>query len=156
MQSSLGIDYRTNSGRALIVNCSNGPELASRVVDYPSGHQGVPLDRNNHHLARQIPQIVSMVSKRASEGRSSWQQNRAFRPRRWLALDDRLEPDAGRRAEQAARSRSRLGKASQCSMLARKDHTNHHEAPLERALSALPQAARRPLAEWRQISTSPR
>ena len=49
MHSSLGIDYGTNSVRALIVDCSNGAELASSVVDYPSGHQGVLLDRNNHH-----------------------------------------------------------------------------------------------------------
>ena len=46
MQSSLGIDYGTNSVRALIVDCSTGAELASSVVDYPSGHQGVLLDRN--------------------------------------------------------------------------------------------------------------
>lgn len=52
MDSSLGIDYGTNSVRALIVDCSNGAELGSCVVDYPSGHQGVPLDRTNHHLAR--------------------------------------------------------------------------------------------------------
>ena len=55
MHSSLGIDYGTNSVRALIVDCSNGAELGSSVVDYPSGHQGVLLDRNDHHLARQNP-----------------------------------------------------------------------------------------------------
>ena len=55
MHSSLGIDYGTNSVRAVIVDCSNGAELGSSVVDYPSGHQGVLLDRNNHHLARQNP-----------------------------------------------------------------------------------------------------
>ena len=55
MHSSLGIDYGTNSVRAVIVDCSNGAELGSGVVDYPSGHQGVLLDRNNHHLARQNP-----------------------------------------------------------------------------------------------------
>ena len=48
MHSSLGIDYGTNSVRALIVDCSNGVELGSSGVDYPSGHQGVLLDRNNH------------------------------------------------------------------------------------------------------------
>ena len=55
MHSSLGIDFGTNSVRAVIVDCSNGAELGSSVVDYPSGHQGVLLDRNNHHLARQNP-----------------------------------------------------------------------------------------------------
>jgi len=55
MQSSLGIDYGTNSVRALIVDCATGAELGSCVVDYPSGHQGVLLERGNHHLARQNP-----------------------------------------------------------------------------------------------------
>lgn len=52
MDSSLGIDYGANSVRALIVDCSNGAELGSCVVDYPSGHQCVLPDRTNHHLAR--------------------------------------------------------------------------------------------------------
>jgi ribulose kinase len=47
MYSSLGIDYGTNSVRAVIVDCSNGAELGRSVVDYPSGHQGVLLDRNH-------------------------------------------------------------------------------------------------------------
>lgn len=55
MSFSLGIDYGTNSVRALIVDCSNGRELGTGVVDYPSGNQGVLLDKNNHHLARQNP-----------------------------------------------------------------------------------------------------
>ncbi len=52
---TLGIDYGTNSVRALIVDCATGEELGTAVVDYPSGHQGVLLDKNNHHLARQNP-----------------------------------------------------------------------------------------------------
>lgn len=36
MYSSLGIDYGTNSVRAVIVDCSNGAELGSAVVDYPA------------------------------------------------------------------------------------------------------------------------
>lgn len=55
MQSSLGIDYGTNSVRALIVDCSNGAELGAFVVDYPSGAQGVLLDKKDHNLARQSP-----------------------------------------------------------------------------------------------------
>ena len=43
MSYSLGIDYGTNSVRALIVDCANGKELGTCVVDYPSGHQGVLL-----------------------------------------------------------------------------------------------------------------
>ncbi|MSU50743.1 MAG: ribulokinase [Opitutus sp.] len=52
---TLGIDYGTNSVRALVVRCADGAELGSAVVNYPSGHQGVLLDPKNHQLARQHP-----------------------------------------------------------------------------------------------------
>ncbi len=52
---TLGIDYGTNSVRALVVRCSDGAELGSCVVNYPSGRQGVLLDSKDHHLARQHP-----------------------------------------------------------------------------------------------------
>lgn len=52
---TLGIDYGTNSVRALVVRCADGQELGSCVVNYPSGAQGVLLDRRDHHLARQHP-----------------------------------------------------------------------------------------------------
>jgi L-ribulokinase len=55
MFSALGIDYGTNSVRALVVDCATGEELGSAVVDYPSGYQGVLLDKHDHHLARQNP-----------------------------------------------------------------------------------------------------
>ncbi len=52
---TLGIDYGTNSVRALIVRCSDGREFGSAVVNYPSGTQGVLLDPRDHNLARQHP-----------------------------------------------------------------------------------------------------
>ena len=52
---TLGIDYGTNSVRALVVRCADGAELGSCVVNYPSGKQGVLLDAKDHHLARQHP-----------------------------------------------------------------------------------------------------
>jgi L-ribulokinase len=52
---TLGIDYGTNSVRALVVRCSDGAEIASAVADYSSGHQGVLLDPKDHPLARQHP-----------------------------------------------------------------------------------------------------
>ncbi len=52
---TLGIDYGTNSVRALVVRCADGAELGSCVVNYPSGAQGVRLDPRDHHLARQHP-----------------------------------------------------------------------------------------------------
>lgn len=55
VQCSLGIDYGTNSVRALVARCSDGRELGSCVVGYPSGKAGVLLDGKDHHLARQHP-----------------------------------------------------------------------------------------------------
>jgi L-ribulokinase len=52
---TLGLDYGTNSVRALVVRCADGAELGSCVVNYPSGQQGVLLDAKDHHLARQHP-----------------------------------------------------------------------------------------------------
>ena len=55
MAFALGIDYGTNSVRAIIVDCSNGREIGSCVVDYPTGEHGILLDPRDHNLARQHP-----------------------------------------------------------------------------------------------------
>ncbi|WP_221030805.1 ribulokinase [Actomonas aquatica] len=52
---TLGLDYGTNSARALIVRTSDGQEFGSCVVNYPSGHQGILLDPKDHNVARQSP-----------------------------------------------------------------------------------------------------
>ena len=52
---TLGIDYGTNSVRTLVVRCSDGAELGTAIVNYPSGSQGILLDPRDHHLARQHP-----------------------------------------------------------------------------------------------------
>ncbi len=52
---TLGVDFGTNSVRALVVRCSDGAEYGSGVVDYPSGAQGVLLDPKDGLLARQHP-----------------------------------------------------------------------------------------------------
>lgn len=52
---TIGIDYGTNSVRALVVRCRDGRELGTAVVGYPSGKEGVLVDARDHHLARQHP-----------------------------------------------------------------------------------------------------
>jgi L-ribulokinase len=52
---AIGIDYGTNSARALVVDCANGDEVATAVFDYPSGDQGILLDPKDPELARQSP-----------------------------------------------------------------------------------------------------
>ena len=53
-QYTIGLDYGTNSVRALIVNVANGAEVASAVWTYTHGTQGVILSRDPN-LARQHP-----------------------------------------------------------------------------------------------------
>ena len=53
-QCALGLDYGTNSVRALIVNVANGKELATAVWSYEHGTAGVILSRDPN-VARQHP-----------------------------------------------------------------------------------------------------
>ena len=55
MRYTIGLDYGTNSARALVVDCANGREIGTAVVNYPSGQQGILLNPIDHHLARQSP-----------------------------------------------------------------------------------------------------
>ncbi len=52
---AIGLDYGTNSCRALIVDINDGTELASSVFLYPSGENGIILDSSDPNLARQNP-----------------------------------------------------------------------------------------------------
>jgi L-ribulokinase len=52
---SIGLDYGTNSVRAIIVDISDGAEIASSVYEYPSGDHGILLDKKDPNLARQNP-----------------------------------------------------------------------------------------------------
>ena len=53
---SIGLDFGTNSCRSLIVDLSDGTELASNVFSYPSGSDGILIDPKEPNLARQNPQ----------------------------------------------------------------------------------------------------
>ena len=52
---TIGIDYGTNSVRAVVVDCADGRVVGTSVFDYPSGEQGVLLEPRQPHLARQNP-----------------------------------------------------------------------------------------------------
>ena len=52
---TLGIDFGTNSVRALIVRCQDGREIGTATANYPSGQEGILLDPRDHQLARQNP-----------------------------------------------------------------------------------------------------
>jgi len=52
---TLGLDFGTNSVRAVVVSCADGSTLGASVCEYPSGEHGVLLDSMDPHLARQHP-----------------------------------------------------------------------------------------------------
>ena len=52
---AIGVDYGTNSVRALLVDVADGRELATHVYPYPSGKAGILLDPRDPNLARQNP-----------------------------------------------------------------------------------------------------
>ena len=52
---AIGVDYGTNSVRALVVDISSGVEVATEVFEYPSGEAGILLDPSDPNLARQNP-----------------------------------------------------------------------------------------------------
>jgi L-ribulokinase len=52
---SIGVDFGTNSVRAVIVDCASGRTIGTGVFAYPSGRDGVLIDARQPHLARQHP-----------------------------------------------------------------------------------------------------
>ena len=55
MAYTLGLDFGTNSVRALLVDTADGTEVGTSVHDYESGEMGILLDPADHNLARQDP-----------------------------------------------------------------------------------------------------
>src|SRR5580658_5580396 len=52
---TIGLDFGTNSVRALIVDVQDGREVASYIAEYKHGFLGVLLDPDQPNLARQHP-----------------------------------------------------------------------------------------------------
>jgi len=52
---AIGVDFGTNSVRALVVDVEDGTEVGTHVYAYPSGVDGVLLDPKDPNLARQNP-----------------------------------------------------------------------------------------------------
>jgi L-ribulokinase len=85
---SLGLDFGTNSVRALLVDVRTGRELATRVATYLSGKAGIILDPRNPNLARQNPAdylkgIETVVRKTLAGARKA---NKNFDPSRIIGI----------------------------------------------------------------------
>ena len=50
---TIGLDYGTNSVRAIILNNKDGQIISQSINSYLSGDKGVLLDSQDHNLARQ-------------------------------------------------------------------------------------------------------
>jgi L-ribulokinase len=87
MAYTIGIDYGTNSVRALVVRCRDGKELGSSVVNYPSGEQGILLDRRDHNLARQHPgDYLFGLEKSVKAALRAARKTRGFDPQQVVGL----------------------------------------------------------------------
>jgi L-ribulokinase len=80
MHFSLGIDFGTNSVRALVVRCVDGMEFGAAVANYPTGKQGVIIDSRDHHVARQHPgDLLSCMERCVKEALGLAARRKGFR-----------------------------------------------------------------------------
>ncbi|TWU63277.1 ribulokinase [Crateriforma conspicua] len=84
---SIGLDYGTNSVRAIIVDLADGQEIASDVYEYPSGDHGILLDPKDPNLARQNPAdyIQGCITSVANAVKQA-SRNRHFSPDRVVGI----------------------------------------------------------------------
>ena len=54
-QYVIGLDYGTNSARAVIVNANTGQEVTTHVYPYKKGEAGILLDHKRPELSRCSP-----------------------------------------------------------------------------------------------------
>jgi L-ribulokinase len=137
---TLGIDFGTNSVRALVVRCRDGAEFGSAVFAYPSGHQGVLLDPRDHNLARQNPGDHLLGLERSARGAlAAAARRRGFRPEMIVGIgvdttgSSPIPVDAANRPL-ALQPRWRRNLDAQCWLW--KDHTSVAEAAEITALAA--------------------
>ncbi len=129
---ALGLDFGTNSVRALVVDVATGKEIATAVAGYPSGEDGVVTDTKDPNLARQVPADyrVSLVKCVKAALRKA-KGKRGFKPKRIVGIgvdttgstpmpvDKQCEPLADRPA---------FKKNPNAYAWLWKDHTSHAEA----------------------------
>jgi len=132
MPYTLGIDYGTNSVRALVVDVRDGRELGAAIVNYPSGKEGILLDPRDHNLARQHPgDYLEGLEKSVRGALAQAAKDAAFSPEQVIGIgvdttgSSPLPVDA-RNVPLALHDQWRGHLAAQCWLW--KDHTSHREA----------------------------
>ncbi len=141
LRYTIGIDYGTNSVRALVVDAADGTELGSCVVPYPSGREGVLLDPKEPHLARQHPPDYLLGLEQSVRGalKAAAARRRGFRPSDVVGIgvdstgSSPIPVDAQNRSL-AQHTKWRKNPNAQCWLW--KDHTAWREAARITALAA--------------------
>jgi L-ribulokinase len=84
---AIGVDYGTNSVRALVVDIADGREVATHVYDYPSGEAGILLDPKDPLTARQNPaDYIEGFYAAVSRAVRAAASDPAFRPDRVIGI----------------------------------------------------------------------
>jgi L-ribulokinase len=129
---SIGVDYGTNSVRALIVDTADGSEIATDVYSYPSGDAGILLDRKDPNVARQNPAdyiegFISSVREAVKKARG----RRGFKPERVVGIGvdtTGSTPIPVDRSGEPLALKTRFKKELAAHAWLWKDHTAHAEA----------------------------
>ncbi len=84
---AIGVDYGTNSVRALVVDVADGSEIATSVYNYPSGEEGILLSSKDPNLARQNPaDYIEGFYKSVRSAVTAAKRKRGFRPENVIGI----------------------------------------------------------------------
>lgn len=83
---ALGLDYGTNSMRAVVVKLSTGSEVIEIVENYPSGRDGIIIDPKNPHLARQNPADYILCLEKIGKKLSRLLRRKAIKPENIIGI----------------------------------------------------------------------
>jgi L-ribulokinase len=61
----IGIDYGSNTARAVIVDTATGEEIGTGITGYPHGEKGIVTDKSNPNVARHHPSDYPVVTREA-------------------------------------------------------------------------------------------
>jgi L-ribulokinase len=129
---SIGVDYGTNSVRALVVDTADGSEVASHVFNYPSGEHGVLLDKKDPQLARQNPaDYIAGFFKSVRRAVAAAKKKRGFKPENVVGIGvdtTGSTPIPVDREGTPLAQQSKFKKKLAAHAWLWKDHTGHAEA----------------------------
>ncbi len=129
---ALGLDYGTNSVRALVVDLDDGAELASHVFHYPTGTAGIVTSAKDPNLARQHPaDYIEGFLKAAAGAVKSARKAKGFDPARVVGIGIDTTGSTPMPVDAAGTPLALLPKFKDnpdAMAWLWKDHTSHHEA----------------------------